>query len=37
MRLQARFIQLPLKYDAERLAKEVLAFSEDCWLPHPQR
>lgn len=37
MRLQARFIQLPLQYDAERLAKEVLAFSEDCWLPHPQR
>jgi hypothetical protein len=37
MRLQARFIQLPLKYDAERLAKEVLAFGEECWLPHPQR
>jgi hypothetical protein len=37
MRLQARFIQLPLQYDADRLAKEVLAFSEDCWLPHPQR
>ena len=37
MRLQARFIQLPLQYDAERLAKEVTAFDEDCWLPHPQR
>lgn len=37
MRLQARFIQLPLQYDADRLATEVLAFSEECWLPHPQR
>ncbi|MEZ5961202.1 MAG: sulfotransferase [Hyphomonadaceae bacterium] len=37
MRLQARFIQLPLKYDAERLAKEVTKFGEECWLPHPQR
>lgn len=37
MRLQARFIQLPLQYDAELLAKEVLAFDESCWLPHPQR
>lgn len=37
MRLQARFIQLPLQFDADRLAKEVLAFSEECWLPHPQR
>ncbi|MGD9982153.1 MAG: aspartyl/asparaginyl beta-hydroxylase domain-containing protein, partial [Hyphomonadaceae bacterium] len=37
MRLQARFIQLPLQYDADRLAKEVLAFGEECWLPHPQR
>jgi hypothetical protein len=37
MRLQARFIQLPLQYDADRLAQEVLAFGEECWLPHPQR
>lgn len=37
MRLQARFIQLPLQFDADRLAKEVLAFGEECWLPHPQR
>jgi len=37
MRLQARFIQLPLKYDAELLAKEVTKFGEECWLPHPQR
>jgi hypothetical protein len=37
MRLQARFIQLPLQFDADRLAQEVLAFGEECWLPHPQR
>ena len=37
MRLQARFIQLPLQYDAERLTEEVTKFGEECWLPHPQR
>ncbi len=37
MRLQARFIQLPLQFDAERLAKEVAQFGEEAWLPHPQR
>lgn len=37
MRLQARFIQLPVRYDAELLAKEVTRFGEECWLPHPQQ
>lgn len=37
MRLQARFIQLPLQFDAGRLAREVAQFGEESWLPHPQR
>lgn len=37
MRLQARFIQLPLQFDAARLAAEVSRFGEECWSPHPQR
>jgi hypothetical protein len=37
MKLQARFIQLPLQYDADLLAKEVLALGEASWLPHPQK
>ena len=37
MKLQARFVQLPIQYDADRLAEEVLALGEEPWLPHPQR
>jgi hypothetical protein len=37
MRLQARFIQLPLTYDAELPAAEVLQFGEGCRLSHSQR
>jgi hypothetical protein len=36
MKLQARFVQLPVQYDAQLLAKEVEAFPADAWLPHPQ-
>jgi hypothetical protein len=37
MKLQARFVQLPVQYDADLLAEEVLALGEEPWLPHPQR
>ena len=37
MKLQARFVQLPLEFDAERLADEVGKLGEGAWLPHPQR
>ncbi|GAA5004212.1 hypothetical protein GCM10025793_10680 [Lysobacter lycopersici] len=36
MKLQVPFIQLPLLFDAEALAREVLAIDESCWKPHPQ-
>lgn len=36
MKLQAPFIQLPLLFDAEALAREVLAIDESEWKPHPQ-
>jgi hypothetical protein len=36
MKLQSRFVQLPLQFDAERLAQEILAIGEQAWLPHPQ-
>ena len=36
MKLQVPFIQLPLRFDAEVLAREVLAIDESQWLPHPQ-
>lgn len=36
MKLPHPFIQLPLKYDAKRLAGEVLAIEEQHWRPHPQ-
>jgi len=35
MRLPTEFVRLPLKFDVERLSKEVLAFEESEWLPHP--
>jgi len=30
------FIRLPLTFDAERLAEEIAAFSENDWRPHPE-
>lgn len=36
MKLNARFIQLPVAYDAERLASEISALGEDAWRPHPE-
>jgi len=36
VKLQAPFIQLPLLFDAEALAREVLAIDESEWKPHPQ-
>ena len=37
MKLQVPFIQLPLLFDAEALAREVLAIDESWWRPHPDR
>lgn len=36
MKLHAPFIQLPLRFDAARLAAEVAALGEAPWRPHPQ-
>lgn len=36
MKLPHPFIQLPLKFDADRLAAEVAAIPERDWRPHPQ-
>jgi hypothetical protein len=36
VKLHAPFIQLPLLFDAEALAREVLAIDESQWRPHPQ-
>jgi uncharacterized protein (TIGR03032 family) len=36
MQLNIPFIQLPLQFDAERLALEVTALPEAVWRPHPQ-
>lgn len=36
MKLQVPFIQLPLRFDAARLAAEVGALGESVWRPHPQ-
>jgi hypothetical protein len=35
MKLQSRFIQIPLSFDADRLAEEVSALGEAAWLRHP--
>lgn len=37
MKLQVPFIQLPLLFDAEALAREVLSIDESWWRPHPDR
>jgi len=36
MKLRVRFLQLPVIFDAERLAREVAAIPESAWRPHPQ-
>lgn len=36
MKLQAPFIQLPLLFDADVLAREIEALGESVWKPHPQ-
>src|SRR3569623_1204749 len=36
MKLQVPFLQLPLRFDAERAAAEIAALGEDVWRPHPQ-
>lgn len=36
MKLTHPFIQLPLLFDAQALAREIDALGEDCWMPHPQ-
>jgi len=36
MKLHAPFVQLPISFDAARLAEEVAALGEQCWRPHPQ-
>ena len=36
MQLPTEFIQLPLRFDAARLAAEISAMGEGAWRPHPQ-
>ena len=36
MKLRVRFLQLPVRFDAERLAGEVSRIPESAWRPHPQ-
>ncbi len=37
MKLRVRFLQLPILFDAERLAAEVAAIPESAWRPHPKK
>ncbi|HUH32024.1 MAG TPA: sulfotransferase [Rhodanobacter sp.] len=37
MKLQVPFIQLPLQFDAERMAREVAALGSGPWREHPQK
>ena len=37
MKLQVPFVQLPLQFDAARLASEVHALGDQPWRPHPQK
>jgi len=37
MKLPVPFIQLPLQFDAERLAREVLVYGPEHWREHPQK
>jgi hypothetical protein len=36
MKLRVRFLQLPILFDAERLAREVAAIPQSAWRPHPK-
>jgi hypothetical protein len=36
MKLRVRFLQLPILFDAARLAEEVAAIPESAWRPHPK-
>jgi hypothetical protein len=36
VKLQVPFIQLPLLFDADELAREVRAIDDSSWMPHPQ-
>jgi hypothetical protein len=36
MKLRVRFLQLPILFDAARLAREVAAIPPDAWRPHPR-
>jgi hypothetical protein len=36
MKLPVPFVQLPLSFDADVLAAEIIAIGESHWLPHPQ-
>jgi len=35
MKLQYEFIKLPLSFDVNQLAEEVLSLNDDDWIPHP--
>jgi hypothetical protein len=35
MKLQTRFLQLPVQFDAALLAREIATVAEEEWLPHP--
>ncbi len=37
MKLKVRFLQLPILFDAARLAEEVAAIPESAWRPHPKQ
>lgn len=37
MKLQVPFIQLPIRFDAARMATEIAGIAENNWLPHPLR
>ncbi|MGH8211707.1 MAG: sulfotransferase [Rhodanobacteraceae bacterium] len=37
MKLQVPFVQLPLRFDAGRLAAEMQALGDAAWRPHPQK
>lgn len=36
MKLHAPFVQLPIRFDARRMAEEIGALGESAWRPHPQ-
>lgn len=37
MKLQVPFIQLPIRFDVERMTDDVRALGDDAWRPHPQK